>query len=125
MEVRRADRGDHLRRLLVHPQVGQAVGGALAAYALAIGGYGAGARCSKDSAELGIRAVAGSLPAVFACWASPYVVFPLTDNRLAEIVAEIAERRAAAGTVVPTAPVLSARSVPRADASSPRAAAAD
>ena len=47
-------------------KTGQAVGGALAAYALAIGGYVAGVETQSVEAEWGIRAAAGLLPAVAA-----------------------------------------------------------
>ena len=77
-------------------KTGQAVGGALAAYALAIGGYVAGVETQSESAEWGIRAAAGLLPAVAALIAIVIMFFyPLTDARHREIVAEIAERREA------------------------------
>ena len=61
-------------------KTGQAVGGALAAYALAIGGYAAGADVQSESAEWGIRAAAGLLPAVAALIAIVIMFFyPLTD----------------------------------------------
>jgi glucuronide carrier protein len=79
-------------------KTGQAVGGALAAYALAIGGYAAGVEMQSDSAEWGIRAAAGLLPAVAALIAIVIMFFyPLTDARHRQIVAEIAERRPAKG----------------------------
>ena len=75
-------------------KTGQAVGGALAAYALAIGGYVAGAEAQSVEAEWGIRAAAGLLPAVAAAIAVVIMIFyPLTDRRHREIVAEIEERR--------------------------------
>jgi glucuronide carrier protein len=79
-------------------KTGQAVGGALAAYALAIGGYAAGVDVQSESAEWGIRAAAGLLPAVAALIAIVVMCFyPLTDARHRQIVAEIAERREARG----------------------------
>jgi glucuronide carrier protein len=73
---------------------GQAVGGALAAYALAIGGYAAGAETQTTEAEWGIRAAAGLLPAAAALVAVIIMFFyPLTDKRHREIVAEIEHRR--------------------------------
>lgn len=78
-------------------KTGQAVGGALAAYALAWGGYTAEAAVQPESAMLGIRAGAGLVPAVFAVLAVVVMTrYPLTDVRHAEITAAIAARRAAA-----------------------------
>ena len=47
-------------------------------------------------------------------------LYPLTDRRHAEIVAEIAERRAAAGPAVPISPDLSTSAFRAQDATSPR-----
>jgi glucuronide carrier protein len=47
-------------------------------------------------------------------------LYPLTDRRHAEIVAEIAERRAAAGSAVPISPDLSTSAFRAQDATSPR-----
>lgn len=88
-------------------KTGQAVGGALAAYALAWGGYTAEAAVQSESAMTGIRAGAGLIPAVFAVLAVLVMTrYPLTDVRHAEITAEIAARRAAAqdGETDPSAP---------------------
>ncbi|SED91203.1 glucuronide carrier protein [Arthrobacter alpinus] len=77
-------------------KTGQAVGGALAAFALAWGGYTAGAAQQTEHAILGIRAGAGLLPMVFALLALlVMIVYPLTDAKHKEIVAHISERRAA------------------------------
>lgn len=77
-------------------KTGQAVGGALAAFALAWGGYAAGAAQQSEQALLGIRAGAGLLPMVFALLALlVMIVYPLTDAKHKEIVAHISERRAA------------------------------
>ncbi|MDD0858750.1 glucuronide transporter [Arthrobacter alpinus] len=77
-------------------KTGQAVGGALAAFALAWGGYAAGAAEQTDHAILGIRAGAGLLPMVFAILALlVMLVYPLTDAKHKEIVAEIQARREA------------------------------
>lgn len=77
-------------------KTGQAVGGALAAFALAWGGYTAGAAQQSEQALLGIRAGAGLLPMVFAILALlVMIVYPLTDAKHKEIVAHISERRAA------------------------------
>lgn len=75
-------------------KTGQAVGGALAAFALAWGGYAAGAAQQTEHAMLGIRAGAGLLPMVFALLALlVMVVYPLTDAKHKEIVADIEGRR--------------------------------
>lgn len=77
-------------------KTGQAVGGALAAFALAWGGYTAGAAQQTEHAILGIRAGAGLLPMVFALLALlVMLVYPLTDAKHKEIVADISNRRAA------------------------------
>ncbi|NQX28225.1 glucuronide transporter [Microbacteriaceae bacterium VKM Ac-2854] len=92
-------------------KTGQAVGGALAAYALAWGGYVAGAEVQSGAAEFGIRAATGLIPAVCALLAIVVMIFyPLTDAKHAEIVAAIAERRAVAGEAEPIAPDLSTAS---------------
>jgi glucuronide carrier protein len=76
-------------------KTGQAVGGALAAYALAIGGYVAGETGQSEGAELGIRFAVGALPALACVLAAVVMLFyPLTDARHREIVAEIEQRRA-------------------------------
>jgi len=75
-------------------KTGQAVGGALAAFSLAWGGYAAGETVQSASAELGIRAGAGLVPLVASLIAVAVMIFyPLTDKRHAVIVAEIADRR--------------------------------
>ncbi|TPW74042.1 glucuronide transporter [Schumannella soli] len=74
-------------------KTGQAVGGALAAYALAIGGYAAGAAQQSEGAEVAIRFAVGAIPAVAGILAFIIMFFyPLTDARHREIVAEIDER---------------------------------
>jgi glucuronide carrier protein len=76
-------------------KTGQAVGGALAAYALAIGGYTANAATQSAGAEWGIRSAEGLIPAITAALAiGIMMMYPLTDKRHKEIVAEIAARRA-------------------------------
>ncbi|MBT1003416.1 glucuronide transporter [Paenarthrobacter sp. DKR-5] len=75
-------------------KTGQAVGGALAAYALAWGGYAAGAGGQSEQAVWGIRAGAGLLPVVFTGLAMLVMIaYPLTDARHRTIVDEIAARR--------------------------------
>jgi glucuronide carrier protein len=83
-------------------KTGQAVGGALAAFSLAWGGYAAGAGMQSAQAELGIRAGAGLIPLIASVLAIVVMFFyPLTDKRHAVIVAEITARRAATETVEP------------------------
>jgi glucuronide carrier protein len=100
-------------------KTGQAVGGALAAYALAIGGYAAGADVQSESAEWGIRAAAGLLPAVAALIAIVIMFFyPLTDAKHRQIVAEIAARREAKDQDAAVDPSLSTAAFRAADPSS-------
>jgi glucuronide carrier protein len=85
-------------------KTGQAVGGALAAYALAWGGYSSTAHVQSAHALLGIRAGAGLLPFIFALLAlGIMLIYPLTDARHKEIVAEIAARRAGPVAAPPSA----------------------
>jgi len=78
-------------------KAGQAIGGAVAAYGLAVGGYVAGAATQSGAAEWGIRVAVGIVPAISGALAIAIMVFyPLTDKRHAQIVVEIAERNAAA-----------------------------
>jgi glucuronide carrier protein len=75
-------------------KTGQAVGGALAAYALAIGGYAATATHQSEGAVWAIRTAQGLIPAICAVIAVAIMLaYPLTDSRHREIVAEIAARR--------------------------------
>lgn len=72
---------------------GQAVGGALAAYALALGGYKSGAAQTAD-ALFGIQVAAGALPAVLTILAVLVMSrYTLTDAKHAEILKEIQGRR--------------------------------
>ncbi len=72
---------------------GQAVGGALAAYALALGGYKSGGAQTAD-ALFGIQLAAGAIPAVLTILAIVVMSkYTLTDVRHAEILKEIQERR--------------------------------
>ncbi len=81
-------------------KTGQAVGGALAAYALAIGGYAATTGHQSTSAVWAIRSAEGLIPAVMSVIAILLMAwYPLTDKRHKEIVAEIAARREAAEAV--------------------------
>lgn len=73
---------------------GQAVGGALAAYALALGGYKSGAAQSAE-ALFGIQIAAGAIPAVLTILAVLVMSkYKLTDAKHAEILSEIRARRA-------------------------------
>lgn len=77
-------------------KTGQAVGGALAAYALAWGGYVSGGGGQTEQALLGIRVGSGLLPMVFAVLALLVMIaYPLTDAKHKEIVAEIDSKRSA------------------------------
>ncbi|MEK0157504.1 glucuronide transporter [Arthrobacter oryzae] len=82
-------------------KTGQAVGGALAAYALALGGYKSGGAQTAD-AIFGIQVAAGALPAVLTILAVLVMSkYKLTDAMHAEILTEIRARQAggqAAGT---------------------------
>jgi glucuronide carrier protein len=74
-------------------KTGQAVGGALAAYALALGGYKSGAAQTAD-AVFGIQLAAGAIPAVLTVLAVLVMSrYKLTDAMHAEILTEIRARR--------------------------------
>ncbi|MFE8886360.1 glucuronide transporter [Pseudarthrobacter enclensis] len=75
-------------------KTGQAVGGALAAYALALGGYKSGAAQTAE-AVFGIQVAAGAIPAVLALLALLVMTkYNLTDALHARILADIRARRA-------------------------------
>jgi glucuronide carrier protein len=79
-------------------KTGQAIGGALAGYAIAWGGYNGHAAQQSAQAVLGIQIAAGLIPAVLAIAAGVIMFFyDLTDERHAKIVAEIRERHVQAG----------------------------
>ncbi|GAB2758592.1 glucuronide transporter [Sinomonas soli] len=79
-------------------KTGQAIGGALAGYAIAWGGYNGHAAQQSPQAVLGIQIAAGLIPAVLAIAAGVIMFFyDLTDERHAKIVAEIRERHVQAG----------------------------
>lgn len=79
-------------------QAGQAIGGALAAYSLALTGYVGAAAEQTVEAQWGIRAAAALLPAVATFLAAAIMCFyPLTDKRHAEILVEIRQRRGVEG----------------------------
>jgi glucuronide carrier protein len=76
-------------------KVGQAVGAAAAAYAIGLGGYVAGAQSQPESAVDAIKFTAGIVPAAFILLAVAIMsVYPLTEERFRQIIAEVARRRA-------------------------------
>ncbi|SDR84134.1 glucuronide carrier protein [Paraoerskovia marina] len=77
-------------------KVGQAVGGAVAAYGLALVGYVSGGVEQTAETVHGIQLVAGLAPAIFVGLGVLVMIkYPITDKRFAEITADIAERREA------------------------------
>ena len=77
-------------------KVGQALGGAAAAYTIGLTGYVGGAAEQSASAVWGIRAAAGVVPAVLALIALAIIAaYPLTEKRFREIKDEIDQRGAA------------------------------
>jgi glucuronide carrier protein len=75
-------------------KTGLAVGGALAAYALAMGGYKSGA-AQNPEAILGIQVAAGAIPAVLTVLALLVMAkYQLTDAMHARILTDIRARRA-------------------------------
>lgn len=74
-------------------KVSQAVAGALAGYALALGGFVAKAPQQSDSALTTIRGLVGLGPAGFALLGGLiFLAYPLTDARFREIVRELHAR---------------------------------
>jgi glucuronide carrier protein len=83
---------------------GQAVGGALAAYALALGGYKSGGATQTPEAVFAIQFAAGALPAVLTILAILVMTkYTLTDAKHAEILKEIQARRTKTGQANSTA----------------------
>lgn len=77
-------------------KVGQAVGGAAAAYGLGFVGYVAQQEVQSQATQDGIRYIAGFVPAFFILVGVLIMVFyPLTETRFKAMVAEVAARRAA------------------------------
>ncbi|RBM21869.1 glucuronide transporter [Prauserella sp. PE36] len=75
-------------------KAGQALGGALGAYALALGGYVGSATVQTTGAEWGIRAGAALVPALLTLGAVLIMLaYPLTDKVHATLVQEIRQRR--------------------------------
>jgi glucuronide carrier protein len=74
-------------------KVSQAVAGAVAGYALALGGFVAKAPEQPGSALLTIRGLVGLGPAIFALLGGLiFLAYPLTDTRFREIVRELHAR---------------------------------
>jgi glucuronide carrier protein len=81
-------------------KLGQAVGGALAAYAIAFGGYVAGAERQTETALSWIGHSAGLIPAACSLVAIVlFVKYPLTESTFASMVAETRARRQAVSPV--------------------------
>ena len=81
-------------------KAGQGVGGALAAYTIALGGYTSGASSQTGEALISIRIAAGGLPAIVILLAALVMLaYPLSESSLRKIVQEMAQRRA--GGAVP------------------------
>ncbi|GAB4098054.1 glucuronide transporter [Sinomonas halotolerans] len=82
-------------------KTGQAVGGALAGYAIAAGGYDGKAAQQTAEAVFGIQMAAGLIPAVLGLLAVLVMLrYTLTDEAHAKIVAEIHARHEQAGAGV-------------------------
>lgn len=78
-------------------KVGLGVGGVIAAYTISIGGYTASAPFQTHSALQSIRIAAGGLPAALILIATATMVaYPLTEKAFRALIADIAQRRAAA-----------------------------
>jgi glucuronide carrier protein len=78
-------------------KLGQSIGGAIGAFALAGGGYVAKASSQSDGAVMSIRFGAALLPAITAALAFSIMYFyPLTERKFKQIVAETVARRGAA-----------------------------
>lgn len=76
-------------------KLGQAVGGAAAAYAIGIGGYVANAPAQSEAALWWITAAAGFLPAAFILVGIVlFLRYPLTEAAFAEMVEQTRARRA-------------------------------
>lgn len=74
-------------------KVGQALGGAAAAYTIGIAGYVGSADVQSASALWGIRAAAGLVPAVLTLIALGIIAaYPLTEKRFREITDDISQR---------------------------------
>ena len=77
-------------------KLGQAVGGAVAAYAIALGGYVGGAATQDETALDAIRYASGLIPVAFILLGMLiFFRYPLTEQTFATMVAETQARRAA------------------------------
>jgi glucuronide carrier protein len=75
---------------------GQAIGGAVAAYVIAFGGYVGGSVAQTEGALDAIRYAAGFIPAAFILIGiAIFFRYPLTERTFTRMVAETAARRAA------------------------------
>jgi glucuronide carrier protein len=78
-------------------KVGQGIGGAAAAFTIGLGGYVSGAATKSDAAVNSIRVAAGAVPTVAILAATAVMLaYPLTEKAFRRMVAEVADRRAAA-----------------------------
>ncbi|UQU61278.1 glucuronide transporter [Couchioplanes caeruleus] len=78
-------------------KLGQAVGGAVAAFAIALGGYVGGAATQSQGALDAIRYASGFIPVVFIVIGMViFFRYPLTERTFATMVAETQARRLAA-----------------------------
>jgi glucuronide carrier protein len=78
-------------------KTGQGIGGAAAAYIIGAGGYVSTGGAQTGSALTSIRVAAGIVPAaLFLAATAVMLAYPLTEKAFRAIVAEIAQRRAAA-----------------------------
>ena len=83
-------------------KAGQGVGGGVAAYTIGLGGYVSGAASQSDGALTAIRLAAGGIPALVILGAAAVMIaYPLTEERLRDMVGEVAERRALRGSGSP------------------------
>jgi len=77
-------------------KLGQAVGGAVAAYAIALGGYVSGSATQDQNALHAIRYASGFIPVMFiVIGILIFVRYPLTERTFATMVAETQARRTA------------------------------
>jgi glucuronide carrier protein len=82
-------------------KAGQGIGGAAAAFTIGLGGYVSGAASQSGSALTSIRVAAGVIPAVtILAAAAVMLAYPLTERAFRRLVAEVADRRAAAAATV-------------------------
>jgi glucuronide carrier protein len=76
-------------------KTGQAIGGSLAAFTIGVGGYVSGAASQSDAAVTSIKVAAGAIPAaVILAATAVMLLYPLTEQALRRMVAEMAARRA-------------------------------